>query len=53
MITPSTRERRDWTLLIFLIPIGIILMLIAGQFAIRLVPEWSVKAGMQSEPRPK
>jgi hypothetical protein len=47
MITP-TRERRDWTLLVFIIPIGIILMLIAGQVAIRLVPEWSVNAGMQS-----
>jgi hypothetical protein len=47
MITPN-RERRDWTLLIFIIPIGIILMLVAGQAAIRLVPEWSVNAGMQS-----
>jgi hypothetical protein len=47
MITP-TRERRDWTLLVFIIPIGIIFMLIAGQVAIRLVPEWSVNAGMQS-----
>lgn len=47
MITPN-RERRDWTLLIFIIPIGIILMLIAGQIAVYLVPEWSVNAGMQS-----
>lgn len=44
----TARERRDWTLLIFIIPIGIILMLIAGQIAIRLVPIWSVDAGMQS-----
>jgi hypothetical protein len=44
----STRERRDWTLLIFLIPIGIIFMLVAGQVAIRLVPIWSINAGMQS-----
>jgi hypothetical protein len=50
MTTPtSTRERRDWTLLIFIIPIGIILMLIAGQVAIRLVPAWSINAGMQSK----
>lgn len=47
MITP-TRERRDWTLLVFVIPIGIILMLIAGQIAIRFVPEWNVNADMQS-----
>ncbi|MBC7879124.1 MAG: hypothetical protein H7Y59_18285 [Anaerolineales bacterium] len=44
----TTRERRDWTLLIFIIPIGIIFMLIAGQIAIRIVPEWSINAGMQS-----
>ena len=44
----ASRERRDWTLLIFIIPVGIILMLIAGQIAIRLVPIWSVNAGMQS-----
>ena len=48
-MTTSTRERRDWTLLIFIIPIGIILMLIAGQIAIRLVPIWSIDAGMQSK----
>jgi len=47
-MTTSTRERRDWTLLIFIIPIGIILMLIAGQIAIQLVPIWSINAGMQS-----
>jgi hypothetical protein len=45
----STRERRDWTLLIFIIPIGIILMLIAGQVAIHLVPIWSIDAGMKSK----
>ena len=50
MTTPtSTRERRDWTLLIFIIPIGIILMLIAGQVAIHLVPIWSIDAGMKSK----
>jgi len=46
--TSNNRERRDWTLLIFIIPIGILFMLAAGQVAIRLVPEWSVNAGMQS-----
>ena len=45
----TTRERRDWTLLIFLIPIGIIFMLIAGQYAVRLFPIWSVNAGMKSK----
>ena len=42
------RERRDWTLIIFILPIGIILILIVGQIAIRMVPHWSVDAGMES-----
>ncbi|HET7142688.1 MAG TPA: hypothetical protein VFI68_01605, partial [Anaerolineales bacterium] len=42
------REKRDWGLLIFIIPVGIFLMMIAGQIAIRIVPNWSVAAGMQS-----
>ena len=49
MKNSSTRERRDWTLLIFIIPIGIILMLIAGQVAIRLAPFWSITADMRSK----
>src|SRR5689334_453593 len=49
MTANSTKhERRDWTLIIFLLPIGIVLMLIAGQIAIRLVPSWRVDGGMQS-----
>jgi hypothetical protein len=42
------RDKRDWTLLIFIIPIGVILMCIAGQLAIRILPRWSVAAGMES-----
>lgn len=44
----STRERRDKKLLIFIIPIGVILMLVSGQIAARLTPQWMVNAGMQS-----
>lgn len=44
----TKRDRRDWTLIIFLLPIGIIFMLIAGQIAIRLVPSWRVIGGMES-----
>ncbi len=43
-----TRERRDWILLIFIILIGVILMLIAGQIAIRLPLSWSIPANMRS-----
>jgi len=46
------RERRDWTLIIFIIPIGILLILIVGQLAVRIVPHWSVNAGMQSNMDP-
>lgn len=54
MATSSTnRERRDWTLIIFLLPLGIILMLVAGQIAIRLVPSWRVDGGMQSSLDPE
>jgi len=44
----TNRERRDWTLIIFIIPIGILLMMIAGKIAVRIVPQWSVNAGMES-----
>lgn len=44
----STRERRDKKLLIFIIPIGVLLMLISGQIAARLTPQWMVNAGMNS-----
>jgi len=47
MKTP-TREQRDWTLLVFIIPLAIILMLIAGQIAIRFAPLWSINAEMRS-----
>ena len=54
MTTNSTkRDRRDWTLIIFLLPIGILLMVLAGQFAIRLVPIWSVDGGMGSSLDPE
>ena len=44
----TNREKRDWSLLIVIVPIGIFLMMIAGQIAVRIVPNWSVQAGMQS-----
>ena len=46
------RDRMDWTLLIFTIPIGIILILIVGQLAVRLMPFWSVNADMNSNLEP-
>ncbi|MBE0682373.1 MAG: hypothetical protein IH589_10700 [Anaerolineales bacterium] len=44
----SERDRRDWSLLIFIVPFGILLMLITGQFAMRIIPQWILNAGMGS-----
>jgi len=48
MKTP-TPERRDWTLLIFIIPLAIILMFVAGGIAIQTNPNWSRTAEMSSK----
>lgn len=42
------RERRDWGLIIFIIPIGIFLIVIVGQLAIGLFPNWRINADMNS-----
>lgn len=42
------RERRDWGLIIFIIPIGIFLIVIVGQLAIGLFPNWRINADMSS-----
>jgi hypothetical protein len=42
------RERRDWGLIIFIIPIGIFLIVIVGQLAIGLFPNWRINADMGS-----
>lgn len=45
----QNRERRDWALLIFVVPVGFLLMILVGQLAIRILPFWSVNAGMSSK----
>ena len=42
------RNRRDWGLLIFIVPLGIFLMMIAGQVAMRIIPRWTLNVGMGS-----
>ncbi|MBE0680355.1 MAG: hypothetical protein IH589_00440, partial [Anaerolineales bacterium] len=44
----TERDRRDWSLLIFIVPIGILLMLIAGQFGMRIIPFWTLNTEMRS-----
>lgn len=48
MIHNAKDGRRDWTMLIFLIPIGFLLIVIVGQAAVRLSPFWRVNADMNS-----
>lgn len=45
----SEREKRDMFLLAAIVLLGILLMFIAGQFAIRLLPRWSVPSDMGSK----
>jgi len=52
MKVPMQHERRDWALLVFILPLGIVLMLLAGQLAIRLLPNWSVFADISSNVNP-
>lgn len=44
----TERDRRDWSLLIFVVPFGILLMVFAGQLAMRIVPWWILNANMGS-----
>lgn len=44
----TERDRRDWSLLIFIVPLGILLMMIAGQIAMRIIPYWTLSVGMGS-----
>lgn len=49
----ADHERRDRSLLMFIVPIGILLMFIVGHFAIRMLPRWSLNVGMQSNLNPE
>ncbi len=50
--TDNNNARRDWTLLIFIIPLGIILIIFVGQLAVRLIPFWKLDADMNSNLQP-
>ena len=52
MTTVQERERRDLSILIFLVPLGILLIIIVGQMAVRMMPFWSINAGMGSNLEP-
>jgi hypothetical protein len=44
----QNRARRDWGIIVFIIPLGILLIIIVGQIAIRILPNWSITANMRS-----
>ncbi|MFN8412176.1 MAG: hypothetical protein U0Z26_07295 [Anaerolineales bacterium] len=46
-------KRRDWSLIIFILPIGILLMLLAGQLAIRMAPNWLIDGEINSNLDPE
>lgn len=44
----SQNRRRDWGVIIFILPFGVLLMLFVGQLAIRMNPNWIVEGEMKS-----
>jgi hypothetical protein len=42
------REKRDLLLMAAIVLLGVFLMFLSGQFAIRMLPRWSVPSDMQS-----
>src|SRR5689334_23653400 len=47
-IRGARRERRDWLLIVLILPLGTLLMFLAGQQAVQTVSTWSVQADMVS-----
>ncbi len=44
----TQNRRRDWGVIIFILPFGVLLMLFVGQLAIRMNPNWIVEGEMNS-----
>lgn len=44
----TQNRRRDWSVIIFILPFGVLLMLFVGQLAIRMNPNWIVEGEMKS-----
>lgn len=51
--TVSKRSKRDWLFFVFIIPSGFFLMLIAGQAAIYIAPDWALNTNMLSGLNPE
>jgi hypothetical protein len=42
------KRRRDWSIIILMLPLGVAMMMCVGQQAIRMSPNWSVSGDMNS-----
>lgn len=53
MNTAQDKRRRDWSIIIFILPLGVAMMMCVGQQAIRMSPSWSVNGDMNSSLDPE
>src|SRR6187551_3493424 len=53
MINDLKQKRRDWGLIILILPLGVVMMMFVGQLAIRMAPSWSVAGEMNSSLDPE
>jgi hypothetical protein len=49
----NERRKRDWSIIIFILPLGLAMMLCVGQMAVRMSPHWSVSGEMNSSLDPE
>lgn len=49
----SEQKRRDWSIIIFILPLGLVMMMCVGQLAVRMSPNWSVSGEMSSSLDPE
>jgi hypothetical protein len=47
------KRRRDWSIIILILPLGVAMMMCVGQQAIRMSPNWSVSGDMNSSLDPE
>jgi hypothetical protein len=53
MRVTNDQKRRDWSIIIFILPLGLVMMMCVGQLAIRMSPNWSVSGEMNSSLDPE
>ncbi len=49
----TDQRRRDWSIIIFILPLGLVMMMCVGQLAVRMSPNWSVSGEMNSSLDPE